>query len=226
MSWLRLLADTARGSLALWRLAIWIPLIAVIPEFLQHVAEIRLGMFDSSDAFRSLQNAPERWSWGYLKMAGLTAAWLLTVWYWNRRDGGQTRWRQVGIALAVNAAASAAVLLLTAAVPKAAADAVSLTLSVVTLPLLVYLIGALLGDAAMTLKRSYGAGWLVGLRIGLLSLTGLVVMQALHQFNHTLAMGQPAALVWALMVWDSLLVGLMAVWLGTALHRGYRGSPL
>ena len=37
-------------------------------------------------------------------------------------------------------------------------------------------------------------------------------------------MGAPQAAVWALMVWDAVVVGLIACWTGTALGIGYRGG--
>ncbi|MBN8501458.1 MAG: hypothetical protein J0M19_09945 [Sphingomonadales bacterium] len=223
MSWLRLLADTARGSLGLWQLAIWIPLIAVIPEFLQHIAEVKLGMFESREAFRALAAAPERMAWGYLKVGGLVAAWLVTAWFWFRREGARPDWGKVGVAVAINVAATMVMLLLDRTLPKATAQLAGIVLSIATLPLLAYLMGALAGDAGMTLRRSFTAGWLNALRMIVLTAAGFVVLQWLHGLNHKLALGQPDGLVWALMVWDSLIVGLMATWLGTAMHRGYRG---
>ena len=44
----------------------------------------------------------------------------------------------------------------------------------------------------------------------------------LHSQNHYWAMGQSDALIWMLMVFDSLVVGLLAVAWGTAIHHGYR----
>ena len=43
----------------------------------------------------------------------------------------------------------------------------------------------------------------------------------LHAMNHRWAMGGGPLKLWALMIWDSLLVGLMAGLVGTALHLGY-----
>lgn len=226
MNFLRLIADTARGSAALWRLALWIPLVAVIPEFLQHVAEINLGMFDSREAFRALSASPERMSWGYFKVAGLLAAWLLAAGYWFRSEGARPDWRRLGVAVALNVAITLVMVLFEQVMAPATAQIAGIAVSIATLPLLAYLMGALAGDGAMTLRRSYTAGWLVVLRMVVLAAAGFAVLQWLHGLNHKLALGQPDAVVWALMVWDSLLVGLIATWLGTAMHRGYRGVPL
>jgi hypothetical protein len=47
----------------------------------------------------------------------------------------------------------------------------------------------------------------------------------LHGWHHSVALGQPEPIVWALMVWDSLWVGLMAALTGSALFVGYRCGP-
>lgn len=221
-----LLWETARGALALWKWALWIPLLAVVPEFLQHVAEIRLGMFDSRAAFAAMAMAPERWNWGYLKIAGLVCATLVTVWYWLRRDGTRPLWPRVGAALALNVAVSLVPLAFPRLIGEPGAGTASMVLQVITLPLLPYLVGAIAGDPAMTLRRSYVTGWWIALRMLLLMALGAAALQVLHGLNHKLAMGQPDGLVWALMVWDSLVVGMLAVWVGTALHRGYRGRSV
>ncbi|MFN3511007.1 MAG: hypothetical protein ACK4ZA_06600, partial [Tsuneonella troitsensis] len=50
--------DVAVDSFRIWWLAPVIPLIAVLPEFAQHVAEVRLGMFDSIEQARAIANDP------------------------------------------------------------------------------------------------------------------------------------------------------------------------
>ena len=81
-----------------------------------------------------------------------------------------------------------------------------------------------IGDSAMTLRAAFTRGWWPALRMLLLMLAGFVPLQVLHLLNHRLAMGQPAALLWALLAWDALVVGMMTGWTGTALHHGYRGA--
>ena len=53
---------------------------------------------------------------------------------------------------------------------------------------------------------------------------GYAPLQALHLRNHRLALGQADAVLWPLLAWDSLVVGMMAAWIATALHHGYRGA--
>jgi hypothetical protein len=46
--------------------------------------------------------------------------------------------------------------------------------------------------------------------------------QLLHMVNHKLALGQPLPIVWALMIFDALWVGLFAGLVGSALFVGSR----
>lgn len=226
-----LLLVTLRDGLALFRLAPLIPLIAIVPEFLQHVAEIRLGMFASKAAFAALAMDPMRWSWGYLKVAGLVLSLLAAARFWGAREQGERwwdlrklPWGMVLAAIALNVIATLPLLLLDGRIDARALQALNIVVTIATLPLLVYLIAALLGDRAMTLARAYRSGWWAALRIVVLVAVCFVPLQLLHGLDHQLAFGQPPALVWLLMAWDALVVGVIAALMGTALHHGYRGA--
>ena len=98
--------------------------------------------------------------------------------------------------------------------------------SIATLPLLLYLIGPLLGDRTMTLRRAYTGGWGRLVLMAVLLVVAFLPAQIVHGLNHTWALGKEPAVVWALMTWDAVLVGLMACWFGAALGAGYRsGEP-
>ncbi len=58
----RAVLDTYRLGFAAWRAVPGFIAISAIPEFVQHIVEIRLGMFASRDAARALANDPLRWS--------------------------------------------------------------------------------------------------------------------------------------------------------------------
>lgn len=88
-----------------------------------------------------------------------------------------------------------------------------------------YLVGALLDDRTTSLRRSFGKRLPTALLITLLAALAFVPAQALHMYNHMLALGQPPLIVWALMVFDSLWVGLLTALLGSALFVGYRAGP-
>ena len=66
--------------------------LVVIPEFAQHVVEIRIGMFESAEAARSLQNEPTRWAFGYIKIAGLVLTFLAAARFWWTREHGGRWW--------------------------------------------------------------------------------------------------------------------------------------
>ena len=55
----------------------------------------------------------------------------------------------------------------------------------------------------------------------LLLAAGFAPAQILHGLNHSWALGQPPALVWALMIFDSLVVGLLASLVGSAMYVAY-----
>ncbi len=218
MSWLRALGSallaTFRDGPRLWWLAPLIPLLAFLPEFAQHVAEIKLGMFASPQAFKALQNDPTRWAFGYAKIAGLFLAIFASARYWalptekrNRWwDLRNVAWRQFMLGIAINLALSGVLYLLKAGLSATAFDVVNVAVSLASLPVMVFMLGALFGDQTVSLRRCYRTGWLQG-----------VVMAALF----LLAMGAPAPTTWALMLWDALLVSFMACWAGTGLAAGY-----
>lgn len=219
-----LLRATLRDSLGLWRSAPWLVMPAVIAELLQHRAEVNLGMFASREAFAMLAMAPERWWWGSWKIAAIVFALLGGLWLWCRRDGGQVLWPRLGLALLLNGAAMLPGVLVEGRVDPAIAMLGSLVVNLLVLPLLPYTVGAIAGDARMTLRAAWTRGWWPALRMALVLAAGYAPLQALHLLNHRLALGQGDGLLWTLLVWDSLVVGMMAAWMATALHHGYRGA--
>ena len=238
MSWLRglgeaLLATFRDGTRLLW-LAPLIAMLAGLTEFAQHLGEIKLGMFASPEAFKALQNDPLRWNFGYAKIAGLFLTIFAAARYWSLPEGTRHRWwdprtvawRPFLIGVALNGAVSAVAYLFKLALSASAFEAVNIALSLATLPLLVYLFGGLFGDRAVRLAEVYRTGWLRAPAMALCFFAAMGPAQLVHRFNHTAAMGAPEAVVWALMVWDTLLVALMACWAGTGLAAGYAMAPI
>ena len=224
--WLGVLRDSAR----LFRLAPLIPLIAIVPEFVQHVWEVNAGMFASKTAFHAHAMDAVRWQFGYFKIAGLWLAILAAARFWAARRLGQpffdrraVAWKALGIALLCNLAATGVILGIGKVFPEGLAQASDLFLTVLTLPLLPLFVAPLLGIGDFTLKRAYTAGWWVALRTALVIAAWFAPLQWLHRWDHPLAMGQPLALVWGLMIWDALVVGLMAGIMGTGAHHGFVG---
>lgn len=219
--------ETLYGGLALWRMRPLIPLLAAVPELIQHVLEYHLGMFASRDAFRALANHPLRWDIGYFKVAAYFLAIMLAARFW--REPGATRafgvvWHRLAAAAVLIAGCALSVWPLQGRVAQTVIDWVGIGSLIVILPLFVAFCGALLGDRAMTFGRAIRSGWLrLPLLIGLPALA-VLGGQALHRLNHILAFGQANPLVLALLAWDAIWVGCMAGWIGTGLAKGY--APL
>lgn len=232
-------AGTARAALATYRLggmtlvaAPAIVALAVVPELVQHVAEIRLGMFESKDAFKALAEDPTRWAFGYAKVAGFVLAILATVRY---RALGSVRAAFLVPPRSLLRILFAIGLTFVAALPfewvkeQGAPAALSIAASTVSWliqgGLLVYLVATLTDDRTLSIRRAFAECWPTSLLLLFLAALAFVPAQALHMYNHMLAIGQPAAIVWALMLFDSLWVGLLAALLGSALFVGYRAGP-
>lgn len=212
----------AAGGVALMRAAPAIALLAAVPEFLQHIVEIQLGMFASPAAFKALAADPLRMQFGAVKLIGFTAALFAAALFFANRI---TPWRRISretrprlwLALALNLATIAAAVW----IPQLQAPVPQAIVSLATAPLLIYFAGALFGDRTMDLRAAYTRGWLILARMAAFILPFFVGGQLLHRFNHTLALGQPPAVVWVLMAWDALWLAVMACWVGAALGLGY-----
>ena len=204
-------------------------LIAVLPEFLQHAAEIHIGMFESMSRFRALSSSPLRWSFGYLKVAGFTITILATARYWAVGSIRRTLMvppaalaRVIAGLLIGFAVASPFAWLKTQGLAPAINIPLQILSAVIQGGFLVYVVGALLEEAAVTPKRTMTSLLPAAVVLILLAALAFAPSQALHMANHKLAMGQPAAVVWILMIFDALWVGLFAGLVGSALFVGVR----
>lgn len=220
--------DVLRDGVSMLWIAPVIAAIIIIPEFIQHIAEIRIGMFESKDAFNSLADDPRRMVWGYLKIAGLLIGILASVRFWGARVRGEkwwnlrgVAWKNLGIAILLMAVIGIPGLALEPVIGAEARGFVDIGLSLATLPLLALLVAGLSGDTSTGLIGIFKSGWLPSLRILVFAAAVWVPLQWLHGMNHEWAMGQSSAIVWALMIFDSLVVGLLALLAGTAIHHGY-----
>lgn len=227
-----LFVRTLRDGFRIWWIAPLVPALVVVPEFLQHVAEIRIGMFDSREAARALSDDPRRMMWGHLKIAGLVLALLASIRFWGARRRGQQWWDVRGIAwkgfliaLALLAATSIPGTLLESRIGAEKAGYIDIALALATPPLMVMLVAALGGSNDASLRDYFRWGWWPALRMLLFAAATWAPLQWLHGQNHVWAMGQHDAVVWALMVFDSLVVGLLATMAGTAFHHGGQIEP-
>jgi hypothetical protein len=206
--------------------------IAVVPELAQHVAEINLGMFDSRAAFQALANDPLRWTFGYAKVAGLVLAMLATVRFLALGSVRRAllvrpmNLLRLLLAMALTFAVELPFEWLREASASLLADG-ALTLASVVLQagLLVYVVGALVEDRGNSLRSAFAERWPTALLMTLLVAVAFLPAQALHTGNHMAAMGQHPLLVWIIMMFDSLLVGLIATLVGAALYTAYEAAP-
>ena len=77
---------TYGGSLAFLRACPWLALVPVAFELLQHIVEVRGGMYESLAAAQAHENDPVRLGFGYLKILALTVPTWWVVRFLPRRD--------------------------------------------------------------------------------------------------------------------------------------------
>jgi hypothetical protein len=228
----RAVAEVYRKGFGLILAAPAVAAIAVVPEFAQHVAEIELGMFLSREAFVALSADPTRMAFGMVKVAGLILCMLAAARYWAfegslkrtfampLRDVGRTLF-----AIALNALVSLPqVLIEKAGLPTALEYPIVAASWILSLLLLAYVVGAVVGDRDMTIARSLKRGWRFLPLLILLGAIAYLPPFALHMGAHWLAIGASEPIVWLVMALDALVVGVLATLVGSALYVAYRRS--
>ena len=228
----RTAADTYRMGARTALVAPGLLALIVLPEFAQHVAEIRLGMFESREAFRSLANDSTRWAFGYVKVAGFVIAILAVARFWALgsvrralliRPGNLLR---LAIAIGLTILAELSFNWLKEMSGSSLLDGLLTAVStLIQAGLLVYLVSALLDERDVSLRTAFTERYPTALFLLVIAALAFIPAQVLHSVNHLLALGRPDAIVWALMVFDSLVVGLMAALVGTALYLANRAAP-
>jgi hypothetical protein len=216
-----------RGFKLFWLAPAVLALVAV-PEFLQHIAEIRLGMFDSREAFRAHSYDPQRMMFGYAKGAGFVLAIFAAARFWWAREHGERLWDLRVIAWK-RLALGFFLFMIIPSIPSLFNDQlgqgralmIGSAISLVLLPTLFLMLAGLFGDRHTSAESMWRRSWPWGALMALLLVLAFVPPQYLHQMNHEWALGASAAVVWALMIFDSLLVGLLAGLAGTAFYLGY-----
>lgn len=224
------IGGTYRRGFELFSLAPLIVALAVIPEFIQHVAEIYLGMFDNIDRARALADDPTRWAFGYVKVAGVILTIFASARFWGVRSTGRTWWRFGDVALQRFVVAFALFMLvpflskpLYPHLSPATAAALDVFLAVASLPFLLPALGGLFGDREIDLREGHRR-WRAFPLLIILLVAGYGPAFLVHMGLHKLAMGAPLSVVWLLMAGDALVVGLLASLTGAALALGYRAA--
>ena len=215
------------GLSLLWKAPLVLAL-AMVPEFIQHVVEIRIGLFDSSEAFRTRQFDQTRMAAGYVKVAGFVLAVLASARFWAARERRQPwyrlagiGWRRFAIGFVLFMLLPAIPALFQSRIGKSNADAAGIIASILLLPGLFLMLAGLFGDRTTSSRDMWRRSWPWAVLMALLLVLGFVPAQWLHGKNHDWALGGHPVLVWALMIIDSLVVGLLAGLTGTALYLGY-----
>jgi hypothetical protein len=225
--WHALTGTFRRGFAALLLAPLTVALV-VIPEFAQHVVEIQGGMFDSRAAGHAFANDPQRWAFGYVKLTGLALAFLATARFWWTRENGGRWWRLDEIAwdrfipgLLLFLGLPAPVALLDGRIDPVLFETAKWTVTLLTLPFVFLTLAGLFGDRTISIRGMVTRSWPWLPLLIVLLVAAFAPPQLLHGLLHKWSIGQPKALVWALMTLDSLVVGLLASLTGAAFHAGY-----
>ena len=215
------------GISLMWKAPLVLALV-VVPEFIQHVAEIQLGMFDGGAATRAAADHPIRWLFGYLKVAGVLLVFLAAArFWWTRRSGGAwydlrtVAWKRFGLGFVTFMGIPLLPLFATGQVSETAIQAAGLALTIPLLPMLFVMIAGLFGDRETPMRDFWRRSWAWILLTVALLVIGFVPAQWLHGMNHHWAMGAALPIVWGLMIFDAIVVGLLSGITGTALYLGY-----
>ena len=207
-----------------------IVLIAFLGELLQHVAEIQLGMFATREAFVARQSSFGRLAFGAIKVSALlitiawTARWLASR-HRDSRPGldGPTDWFRLIVFSAISVATL--LLVLFAPILQGRLRLVALGVFVVAnIPVSRIAMDALFAQPRQTWRQAVRRRPRPALSEMVVILL-VPLLMFLHFKNHSLAFGAPSAIVWALMVWDAVLVAVLAVMLGAFTYRSYRPPP-
>lgn len=222
------IGDYLTRSVSLFWIGPAVVALVVIPEFAQHVAEIHLGMFDNVAAAKLAGDDPLRMGFGYVKIAGLVLTFIAAArFWWCRTHGGRwydvrrLAWVRLVVGFILFMAIGSVTELVQPLTGHKAPIALVVVASLLSLPYLFMMLAGLFGDRATPMKALIAKSWPWLLLLALLLPLLFAPLSWLHGMNHRWALGAPGALVWALMIFDSLVVGLMASSVGAAMFIAY-----
>lgn len=228
ISFLGIIRDYLYRTISLLWFAPIVAGLVIIPEFIQHVAEISLGMFDSRAAAKLVADHPLRMGIGAVKIAGLVVTFFASARFWWCSVHGGRWYDPRGIAwgrllsgfvlfFVIGSAAEIYPLMLNREAPVG----VTVIAVLLSLPFLFVALAGLFGAKDVALAVLVKRSWPYLLLLALLLPLGFAPLSFLHQYNHKWAMGAAAPVIWALMIFDSLVVGLMASSVGAACYSAY-----
>ena len=209
-----------------WRYALACPLLFGVPvvvEFIQHVIEMRIGMYDSIAAAQAVEANGARLGWGVVKTLSLALAGYWVARFLLLRGAADARRFDpvairlfafvmlFGLAWTLVSLWGGDLLRLIGLGEQAMALGVALGLIGFVLSILLapWKVGAALGNREMGFVRSIG---LVGLGVWwgvVFAILALLPPMVLHYAFAFLAIGAPPAAAWAILAVDSLLVGYL-----------------
>jgi hypothetical protein len=232
-------AEIYSRAFGLARAVPWIVALVFAGEFLQHVAEIRLGMYRGSGELAG-DAASIRLAFGAVKILCIVLALLFALRWWrfegdSRRGARPTLALLKGLALfilvdlgAETLAEGIAVAISRLAGPLPAAWHLAVALgpiaawTMLATYLYPWFVGLLTEDRTMTLRRSIlGISGRYWSSFGLF-VSGWLPAMILHYLLGYAAFGRSDALIWVLMVLDSGLVAMLALLLASADFTLYR----
>jgi hypothetical protein len=212
MTFWQALKDSYRGSLAF---LIACPLLAMVPvafEILQHVVEVRLGMYDSVEAAQALDGNSVRLAFGFLKTIALTVPYYwVTRWLATRDSRYAARFEPAALRpfsgfLLVMVALVAIQLF---ALPRTGtATAIAFFAGEIIVVLLAaWGIASALGNSRIGPAKSAVIMTPQLLWTFALFVLGMLPLMVPHYAFAALAILGPKSLVWPVLIVDSLLVG-------------------
>lgn len=226
-AWQALLRLYPMGISLLWKAPLVLALV-ILPEFIQHVVEIQLGMFGDKAQRMAAGASPTRMAFGYIKVAGLVLAFLATARFWAARDRGapwyrlsDIAWGRFALGFLLFGLLPVVPALFVSQIGKTNADIIGFAITIILLPALFLLLAGLFGDRMTTVRAMWRRSWPWAVLMVALLVLAFMPAQWLHGMNHKWAFGMDPAIVWALMIFDSILVGLLAGLTGTAFYLGY-----
>ena len=213
--------------------------IPVVVEFIQHVVEHRIGMFEGPQAAAALEQHPARVVMGHLKSLAITFAWLWIPGYmaaargaWTARAITKAAWAgflkvlcfwivlavvQAGAGMAMRDGGAGHWTILIATLITIL---ISLTIETLTAP---WKTASVLGDGSVSLVRSLKLAapiLLWGLALVFLATFPLLIV---HQvLNAVMVFAQSPIAFWGLALADSVLVGWLAVLMAAPSYFIYR----
>ncbi|MBX9859806.1 MAG: hypothetical protein K2Y20_09485 [Sphingomonas sp.] len=200
----------------------------VVPEALQHVVELGMGIFESPEAARALQNNPLRMAFGMLKVVAFVMA---IVAFARFHALGSVRaallpgWRMVVtvvVAVVLWNALGFALQWVQHALDVGVLASIVVAVNWASQLLLLLPIIALLLDDRSRPVWQHVRRWPAFVAMALLLPLAFAPAWLLHSVTHRLALRTPFAADVALMAFDAVLIGLLASLTGAALVRGFR----